>query len=580
MEKSEKRRLKAGLPPWLFLALILLVYRLPYSMKMLHEDINDILTIEEYQQVNLAVNEIEDGSSLFPLEFNKPSSDRMEDLMKWMEKEQQKAKQQHVKLRDWVMGGACVRFRATAGNALIVIDQAKRIEEKHKILRRQLVSNKKEMLALRLEEFNSNELAELIRQDSGSNVPQSLSKTEIISYLLEPGVRIPKETERTWSWQASSEAWQSRVNLILSKPTILIDLSIPLIPIFALVWILLPRWRGQKIEKKFGLMEDKGSFPEIREIQKFVTSYVPNIEVRVNLLRPDAAFVYSMGYRQPRLAVLAGMYMLWRSNQESAQAVLLHEIEHVRQGDHLLVGYSDFFKEYLKSLFIGFAGIMALHLIIGIFFSTKTVGVNWSHQGKLLGILSFNSLTSAFSVFFQMMSKIIMPLLGLWAVELNADYAVIRAGNQQLEGMIRSSTATRAFFNMLTHPPRWLRIRLSKNDDWFTDMLRHIIFPISFILAILMFFLMGLFAKMPDTGLFSKTLPWLLGLCRESFASMYWIFGSIAVIVLFWPFIAGYWEYIFVGERRCYQYWGKGRCAVALLLTIFSISAWLLRIPA
>jgi hypothetical protein len=85
---------------------------------------------------------------------------------------------------------------------------------------------------------------------------------------------------------------------------------------------------------------------------------------------------------------------------------------------------------------------------------------------------------------------------------------------------------------------------------------------------------------MPDTGLFSKTLPWLLGLCRESFASMYWIFGSIAVIVLFWPFIAGYWEYIFVGERRCYQYWDKGRCAVALLLTIFSISAWLLRISA
>src|SRR5450755_290214 len=146
-------------------------------------------------------------------------------------------------------------------------------------------------------------------------------------------------------------------------------MGILLIPILGLLTVLLPRWRAWMVERSFRLRHNAGEFPEVDEMQAFLAKSAPRIELRANLLHSGYAFVYPRSYRRPRLAVLGGMYALWRSDPKTARGILLHEIEHVRQGDYLIVGYGSFFSNYLKWLLISFVVLMTANLFVGIAFS-------------------------------------------------------------------------------------------------------------------------------------------------------------------------------------------------------------------
>lgn len=224
---------------------------------------------------------------------------------------------------------------------------------------------------------------------------------------------------------------------------------------------------------------------------------------------------------------------------------------------------------------------MVANLIVGMVFSVGSVGLNLTHQGKSFGTQAVMMLSSTVSILFLLMSRIIVPLLGIWALELNADYGVSRERALQLEF---STTATRSvvkacrILGALTHPPLWLRVWLAKRDDWLRSLVRQMVFPGSFLVAILMFFFMGFFAKLSTDGLRAEILTWLLGLCQESFASMYWVFAGMATLVLIWPHLSGYWEQFFAGERRLYRRWDGGRCVAALFLGTLAALAWWLRL--
>ena len=588
MNEAEQKRLVAGIPPWLLIALVLLVYRLPHSFDMLRADIEDFQIIEETARVGLAVARVEDGTSLFPL--NLPETESMDQIDAWLEEEEKRS----ALLRDWLMGGACMRFRTAVALATVEIEGAKYLDEERKTLYRQLIQHKKEALALHLENLDDDELLDLVRQESKRN-PLKIRKAEIIAYLLEVGEEQRERLSASWEElapsllqklrptaetgkldRASIDVWRERVGLALNKPSFLLDLGILLIPILGLLTVILPHWRGWALEKRFGLGEHAGEFPEIDEMQAFVRRKAPCIELRENLLRPGFAFVYPKGYRRPRLAVLGGMYALWHSDPETAKGILLHEIEHVRQGDYLLVGYGSFFMKYLKWLLVGFTVLLAVHLIVSAAFSVGSVGLNLTHQARSFGTQAVMALSSTASLFFAMMSKIVVPLLGIWALELNADYGASRERVLHLEGgaTTRREGWIRRIFGTLTHPPLWLRMWLAKRDDWVLGLLRQIVFPASFLIVILMFFLMGFFTNLSPEGLRAETVTWLLGLCRESFESMYWVFGGMAALMLLWPCLSGYWERFFVGEGRLYRWWDGGRYIAALLLGILAALAW------
>ena len=293
----------------------------------------------------------------------------------------------------------------------------------------------------------------------------------------------------------------------------------------------------------------------------------------MNLLRPGFAFVYPRSYRRPRLAVLGGMYVLWRSDQHTAQSILLHEIEHVRHGDYLIVGYGSFFAKYLKWLIIGVLLLMGLIVLVGTVSSVASLGLHLGYLGKSFATQGLATLSATVSIFFLMMTSIIVPLVGIWAAELNADYAVSQEQNLQL-GFSTPGTRIHRIVGMLSHPPVRLRMWLVKRNDWVREVLRQMLFPCSFLLAILMLFLMGFFTKLPTDGLSAETFTWLLSLCRESLARKYWLFGAMAVLVLLWPYLSGYWEQLFAGQRRRYRLCNGSRCITALLLGVLAAVAW------
>jgi hypothetical protein len=595
MKETEPKRFAAGVPPWLLIALVLLLYRLPYNYELLRAEIEDFQAMEEPLRVDLALAKIEDGTSLFPL--NMPGTQLKDQIDVWLKREEER----RLLIQDWLMDGACARFRSAAARAHAAIEQARFMDEHRKELYEKLIGHKMEMMALNLELLDDAKLMDLARQDSRREPPAG-RRTEIIAYLLDVDEKqrerlcanwkelspdllqdLPARVETEVPGGAGVDVWRSRVELALTKPAFLIDLGILLIPIAGLLTVFLPHWRGWKVEKRFGLEENSGELPEINEIKTFVTNRAPRVKLRVNLLRSGFAFVYPRGYRHPRLAVLGGMYALWRSDRETARGILLHEIEHVRQGDHLLVGYGSFFTMYLKYLLVSFAVLIAMHLIVSTSFSVGSVGLNPAHQGTLLMTQAVMALSSMASVLFAMMSKIVVPLLGIWALELNADYAVSREQALRLsrtETGARRPGVIRRSLGSLTHPPLWLRKWLAIREDWARGLLRHMVFPASYPVAISMFFLMGLFAKFQTDSSGLGSVAWLLGLCRESFARMYWLFGGMAAIVLLWPYLSGYWEQCFVGQRRQYRKWDVGRCIAAVLLGTLAALAWWLNSPA
>ena len=149
MNEAEQKRPTAGIPPWLLIALVLLVYRLPQTVDVLRADIHDFMYMEEAAQFELAVTKIEDVPELVSKDrIDIPSPDQMKDLLEKLEKSRQEG-ECRVRLRDWLMGGACARFRNRAAQALATTEQAKYLWEDQKATSRRVVESKKKLLALR-----------------------------------------------------------------------------------------------------------------------------------------------------------------------------------------------------------------------------------------------------------------------------------------------------------------------------------------------------------------------------------------------------------------------------------------------
>lgn len=119
---------------------------------------------------------------------------------------------------------------------------------------------------------------------------------------------------------------------------------------------------------------------------------------------------------------------------------------------------------------------------------------------------------------------------------------------------------------------------VGKKNDWSRSFVRQVFFPSSFLLWILLFFLMGIFAKLPSQGFQVDTMIWLLGLCQESFARLYLIFGGMALIVFLWPHLSGSWERFFVGEGRVYRRWDGGRFMAGIFLVTLAALAYLVQL--
>jgi hypothetical protein len=593
MDQAGQEHPGAGVPPWLLITLVMLVVGLSQIVGELRTDFADYRQNEETQRAQLVVTQIPDGLSLFPviLPDNLPKEASLAEQKVWLEKAGQMAEQRDARVHEWLMDGACERFRTSVNRALTEITRARDLTDDYKATLLGLVELKTQSMNYFLRALNNDHLRELIRQEGWQPAPTA-TQTEMISYLLDTNEaqrgkprsdwqKFPQNTPPTLKRlnldAGSVEVWAMVAQSALIKLAFLLDLGILLIPVAGLLTAILPRWRALKVEKKFGLQQAGEEIAELNEIRALLATTAPFVELRVNLLHPGFAFVYPRGYRRPCIAILTGMYVLWRRDPEAARGIVRHELEHVRRGDYLIVGYGSFFSHYLTWLLACFFVLMLMMLVIALVSSVAVVGLDPQHQARLFVTSAMMIMASSASIFFLMMSHIIVPLAGVWALELNADYAASRGGLLQLECSTKSMRRTWAsrFLGSLTHPPLWLRAWLTAQDDWRRSLCRQMVFPSSYLLKIAILFLFGFLATVSTKGLNAELIEWLLSLSWGAFVSRYWVFGGIAVVLLLWPWIAIYWERLFAGEGRKYAWWDGGSWAAAMLMTMMAVVAYL-----
>jgi hypothetical protein len=212
---------------------------------------------------------------------------------------------------------------------------------------------------------------------------------------------------------------------------------------------MLPRLRGRWVERRFKLVSDDRAV--MAEMQRFVDSHDPSVRLRVTIRADQMARIYPVGWRSARIAVFRPLPALWRSDREAAQAVLLHELAHRRQGDQLIVG--------LGSPFVWLIRIWApAYLLLVVIPITIDVAAGGSALAQLL---VFQGIEEAAVI----PGAVFLPVTALWLAELSADRVAAQAiGSGAVQRALRATAGSRASMAaqaiaLLSHPPRRLRLR-------------------------------------------------------------------------------------------------------------------------
>jgi Zn-dependent protease with chaperone function len=216
--------------------------------------------------------------------------------------------------------------------------------------------------------------------------------------------------------------------------------------------VLFPGVRGRFAERRHRLAPDDG--PVMAEMTAYVRRHAPAVELRLGERHDRLARVYPIGWRAARVAVYPPLLRLWHHDRAAAHAVLLHEVAHLRQGDHLIVG--------LASPFVWFVRIWSVALtvlvLVPVTFYAVTGGPG---TGAALAALLYDAAAVPIGL--------ILPVAGLWVAELGADrLALQEVGPDALRRALGPRPARRRpitrLLDGLTHPP--LRLRRWAADRW------------------------------------------------------------------------------------------------------------------
>ena len=328
------------------------------------------------------------------------------------------------------------------------------------------------------------------------------------------------------------------------------------------VTLFLPKWRIREIQRKYDLKKPP-EIPVIGEIREFLLQTAPGIVIKANLLRTDQlAFVYPTGYRATAIALFGGFIKLWRRDRQAAEAVLLHETGHVRQGDALVVRAGSFFETLLNVWLPLAAGLVVLPLIliwsydaIRLIAGNLNVGSVRESIGykfvQLITVFLPALLFMILAMLFRMFAALILPLMGIWGAELSADRFAINAQGTS-EGLLRGTALPanptswgRWLIAQMSHPPnemrRWMAVHSSGPVGAFLPVG---LFPAAYFGQLVM-----LLAGALTTNLITRPTEGISGSLLMN-AEIYLksrlpVFIAIAAFLLLWPWLAGYWERFF-----------------------------------
>ncbi|WP_182875441.1 M48 family metalloprotease [Microbispora sp. H10670] len=291
--------------------------------------------------------------------------------------------------------------------------------------------------------------------------------------------------------------------------------------------VLFPGARGRWAERRHRLLPSDD--PVIEAMTAFVRSHAPAAGVRLGERHDRLARVYPVGWREARVAVYPPLVSLWSRDREAARAVLLHEVAHLRQGDHLIVGLAGPFAWLVRmwgAALAVLAPVSALYLLAG-------------------GVGGSPLLTAILKVVAALPITLVLPVAGLWVAELSADrYAMNAVGPAALARALGPARprahAVRRALALLSHPP--LRLRLWAVRLWpgGTAALAAL-WPLAVVVriaAIVVFQLVALNLTGFSVG---ESVQTVIGGLPERLSSARTQLTEIAALLVAWPLIAPLW---------------------------------------
>lgn len=342
------------------------------------------------------------------------------------------------------------------------------------------------------------------------------------------------EFSRAWSWLTG---WASYV---LGPLSLLFAALVSVIGVSGLVVIAVPQLRCWWIEWRFAVRVDERRV--LLEIQEFVHAQDASLDVRFSLSSGQVARVYPVSWRRARLLVFRPLATLWRTDVEAARLVLLHEIAHRRQGDHLLMGLGSPFTALAR------IGIPAALLMVGVPAAVYVIvgdeqGVLSDVRGGLAWLQLMNSSVTATVLPLMLIGAVFL----LWLAELNADrLAVHQAGTAPLQRVLESAARPprllHRIFAGFSHPPRRLRLFAAVRPALVSRILVY--FPAVVVLGLLGFLAASLLtARLMFGALADSVLPAAAHAQLET-----WMLpmALVGLVLLCWPAAAARYERLWI----------------------------------
>ncbi|MGW2721744.1 M48 family metalloprotease [Streptomyces sp. NPDC001492] len=375
------------------------------------------------------------------------------------------------------------------------------------------------------------------------------------------------------AWLAWTVSW-SRTEHGRS-PALLTVLALTLVQLLPLVFLLAgalsvvpPQPRTWWVEWRYKLRpraHEPDSAPHVYDqMRRFLAGHAPGTELRVTVRRDLLARVYPGRWRTTRVGVFSPLVSLWERDRQAAEAVLLHEIGHIRYGEQHVAGLGSPFTGLVRAWPYVFA-VFGLLPVALLFASGNATAPLMSAQIVLV-VLSAPKV-------------LLIVVSALWSAELTADRYAARTAAQTAQQRALNALAQSPHDALarLYHPP--VRMRL-----WFTARTEQ---PVPQLLLVLLWPAAVLAENLLD--LFGAALAYrLLGdtsaadatrraasLAQEQLASgpTWWaMLGTFAA----WPLLTGVWARLWGWRGRPLGTFSPALYATSALLPVLILSLGLL----
>ncbi|WP_067451043.1 M48 family metalloprotease [Actinomadura macra] len=316
-----------------------------------------------------------------------------------------------------------------------------------------------------------------------------------------------------------------RTSLTLLRLFVVVELLPIAMLVAGVLSVAFPALRARWVEWRLELWpaDDR---PVIAEMQRFVDGYAPGTQLRFTLSAKRLARAYPAGRRRARIAVFRPLVTVWREDRRAAEAILLHEIAHIRQGDYLVVGLGSPFLWLVGTWAPLFVLLGLLPILIYFVIAPHALATVVSAQVVLLSTRPIRLL--------------ILPVVALWLSELSADRlpAQVLGPDVLRRGLEQGSRPK--LRSLLSHPPRAVRRWTSAPRPLGTLALLAA-WPVALVLSLLValataapaFLLIGRSASGTVDGLIAGIHTFLVDVRPLTAASI--------VVLLLWPHLVHAW---------------------------------------